>query len=264
MKAIYTPQQHEAMAVNAEKMTAQQVVELAAAGKLVLNGEPLPPFKTTRSTVSTVKGRRRRRRAGEAKSELANVPARDGVEELRRRYLAAADHEMKLVEELQRAGERVNLEQLRQVGRVVLELSRIPGPSDPPPPSPDTRGPNGRKLHGRTRGGLAAEAGVGPLLRAHRGEVESDPPTEPLTPAPRPGSEHEVVSAADATHDSRESLPRSNSQGAPPRSIEPEPEPMPAFVRDRLAALGVAPGAAREGPTADPQSAPPRRRGRRP
>ena len=77
-----------------------------------------------------------------------------------------------------------DLEKLRQLGQVILAASRLPGPTDSRPPSPDTRTEDGMKFGGRTTGGLAR----GVLMQAHRadrgGSVAPVPPPAPEPPAP--------------------------------------------------------------------------------
>src|SRR4051794_38046495 len=70
---------------------ARRVVELAAAGEREHDGQRLDPFITSESTVRSVAGLLRRRRAGQATSALASAPPRDAVEALRGRLVDVAD-----------------------------------------------------------------------------------------------------------------------------------------------------------------------------
>lgn len=139
---------------------ARRVVQLAGAGELSIDGETLPAFKTNEDTVRHEARRLRKRRAGEVKSDLATQPPRDAVEALRQRLVNMADAELAHLEK-QKPGKR-DPEKIRQAARAVLEIARIPGPTEPRPASPATRDENGKRGP-ETKGGMA-----GTLIKAHR------------------------------------------------------------------------------------------------
>jgi hypothetical protein len=176
----YSDEQREAIAaayVDRRIRPARRVVELAAAGELMWNGQPLGPFETNASTVRSLASAHARRRAGLARSELAVAPPQDAVEALRRRLVNAADAGVTAIERKQkRSRGEVSFEELRQAARAVREISALPGPNDPRPPAPGAR-VNGRRDGGATRGGLA-----GQLLAAVR---ESPPAGAAAVPHPR-------------------------------------------------------------------------------
>jgi hypothetical protein len=165
---VYTDEQRDAIASawnDRGVRPASRVVELAAAGELTRpDGSKLDAFAVPEGTVRSLARHARKRRRGDVASRLADETPRDAVENLRRRLVAVADHELQRLERAQRTKPRdaIDVEQLRQVSRAVLEISRLPGPTDPRTPSATTRDADGRKGP-ETRGGLA-----GPLLAAHR------------------------------------------------------------------------------------------------
>jgi hypothetical protein len=74
---LYSEEQREAIAsayVDRGIHPARRVVELAAAGELEWNGQPLEPFTTNASTVRSLGGLLRRRRTGQVTSSLAAAP----------------------------------------------------------------------------------------------------------------------------------------------------------------------------------------------
>lgn len=182
--AVYTPQQREAMAVASVDRgikPARRIVELAASGELTLDGETLLPFATNVNTVRDCARLLKKRRAGELKSDLATMPARDAIETLRRRLIAVADRELEQVESMPRG--KVGLERLRQIVRVVREAAALPGPDDPRPPQPGQRKPGtGEHEGGRTSGGMAgailSAAGQGARVETH----ETQPAHADITP----------------------------------------------------------------------------------
>jgi hypothetical protein len=138
---------------------AKRVQELARAGELTdPTGEKIPGFEIAEGTIRSLARHARRRRRGEIHSPLSEAGPRDAIEILRRRMANMIDGEM-AVEERKRPGNR-DVERLRQLNRALLELARLPGPTDPRPASPATRGPDGKQLEGVAKGGLA-----GPMMR---------------------------------------------------------------------------------------------------
>jgi hypothetical protein len=153
----YTRQQREAMAVayvDRGIKPASRVVEAAARGELVLDGDTLAPFDTSEGTVRDVARKLRNRRAGKAKSAVAAMRGHDGPAALKRRLLAAADQEL-AVEENKRRGRR-DIPRLQQIARMAREASAIPEPGDPVPVKPGEKIPGTKQTAGgKTTGGLA-------------------------------------------------------------------------------------------------------------
>jgi hypothetical protein len=137
---------------------AKRVQELARAGELTdPTGEKIPGFEIAEGTIRSLARHARRRRRGEIHSPLSEAGPRDAIEILRRRMANMIDGEM-AVEERKRPGNR-DVERLRQLNRALLELARLPGPTDPRPPSPATKDAEGKRQLG-AYGGLA-----GPMMR---------------------------------------------------------------------------------------------------
>jgi hypothetical protein len=178
----YSDEEREALAVAFGDLLirpARRVVELAAAGKLQLDGRTLPPFETNASTVRSLAAAHARRRAGLATSELAAAPPQDATEVLRRRLVNVADAGIAAIERKQkRSRGEVAFEVLRQAARAVREIAAIPGPNDPRPPAPGAQ-VNGRRDGGATRGGPGAA-----ILAEIRSPSPVDAPPEPLRAAP--------------------------------------------------------------------------------
>jgi hypothetical protein len=151
---------------------AKRVSELAAAGELTTPlGDKLPAFEIPEGTIRSLARHARRRRRGEIHSPLSEAGPRDAIEILRRRMANMIDGEMAF-EERKKIGSR-DVERLRQLNRALLELARLPGPTDPRLASPATRGPDGKRTEGAAKGGLA-----GPMMRdLRRGEAAQDVPT---------------------------------------------------------------------------------------
>jgi hypothetical protein len=171
----YSESEREALAaafVDSGIRPARRVVELAARGELEWRGTRLPPFATSESTVRSLAGQLRRRRAGELRSGLVSVPTRNAVETLRRRLVNVADAGLAAIERGQgrRGGKVDSWEELRQAARAVREIVALPEPEDPRPPVPGAS-VNGRRREGATRGGLA-----GAILKAARRDVATDAP----------------------------------------------------------------------------------------
>jgi hypothetical protein len=153
---------------------ARRVAELAAAGELTHDGEPVERFTVPASTVRSLARDARRHRHSTA--ALDSLSPRDAVERLRLRLIRAIDRELNRVERRQRAGEPVKGEELRQLARAQRELTQIPGLRDPLPPAPGAK-VNGVREGGETRGGLA-----GPMMR----DLRSTGGGRPFMPAPSP------------------------------------------------------------------------------
>lgn len=161
---------------------AVRVAQLALAGELTRpDGSKLAPFggrdgkPVPEGTVRSLARDERLRRRGETNSELAKAAPRDAVEMLRKRLVSVTDSEIARLERVQvkAPSEPVNAEQVRQLARAVLEIARLPGPTDPRPPSAATRDADGKRGPQAT-GGLA-----GALMKDHRGHAgQTAPQTE--------------------------------------------------------------------------------------
>jgi hypothetical protein len=145
---------------------ARRVVELARAGELTdAAGDKVPGFEIPEGTIRSLARHARRRRRGEIRSPLSEAGPRDAIEIIRRRLVNMIDGEM-AVQERKRPGSR-DPERIRQLARAALEAARLPGPTDPRPSSPATRGPDGKQLEGIAKGGEPAQ-NVPPLHHADR------------------------------------------------------------------------------------------------
>lgn len=151
---------------------ASRILPLAAAGELLdSRGEKVPAFTVGDSTMYGWIRKEKSRRIGRTRSPLAELPRGDAIENLRVRLVNTADAMLRAFErQIERDASKADPERHRQITRCVLEASKLPGPNDPPPPSPDA----GRKDGARgpqTTGGLA-----GTLLKAHRAGTLEPPP----------------------------------------------------------------------------------------
>lgn len=149
---------------------ARKVVALARAGELRLNGELLAPFDMAETSVRSFAAEARKRRAGRGRSALQDVPHRDAIDSLRRRFIACADAmlgELEVKKPVNRDPER-----LRQIIRVAREAAALPAtPTETAVKPGETV--RGKHHGGATRGGLA-----GDLMRAHQTERTSHPADE--------------------------------------------------------------------------------------
>jgi hypothetical protein len=159
----YTDDQREAM-ISARLdrgMTFRRVVEVARAGELTApDGTRLEPFDPPISTIASLARDAKKRRMGKQVSQVAQLPARDAIEALRRRLVNAAD--AMLEHELKRPLEKRDPERLRQIGRCVREFAAIPAQKDPTPTAPGSK-QGGERNGGATQGGIG-----GSIIAAHR------------------------------------------------------------------------------------------------
>jgi hypothetical protein len=130
---------------------AKRVQELARAGELT---DPTarrrsPGLRSQRARSARSRATRRRRRRGEIRSPLSEAGPRDAIEIMRRRMANMIDGEM-AVEERKRPGTR-DAERLRQLNRALLELARLPGPTDPRPPPLPAKDAEGKRTWRRIR-----------------------------------------------------------------------------------------------------------------
>lgn len=229
---VYTDQQRDAVAFAWNDRIirpAARVAELARRGELTAeNGETLPPFDMPEGTIRSVARHARKRRRGKLPSKLADAPPRDAVENLRRRLVAMTDRELERLERKQRTKptEPLDTEHTRQLARAVLEIARLPGPSDPRPPSKDTRDPETGKKGPDARGGLA-----GDILRDHRSNGTA-PTTTSAQPRMTPNSTTPDRGDTDAAQHSTQ-----RSSTAPEPQDHADHDSPGAWVREQAAGL---------------------------
>lgn len=166
----WTPEQHEAMASARldRRMTYKRITELARAGELSApDGGKLEPFAPPLSTVASIARDAKKRRMGEQVSELAQLPHRDAIDALRRRFLSACDAMLKDWEKMPAA--KRDPERLRQIVRCAREAQALPDRAEPAKPAPGQK-TNGDVQGATTQGGLG-----GSLLAAHRQQGSTAP-----------------------------------------------------------------------------------------
>lgn len=157
-EARYTPDQRAAIAiayVDRGIRPARAIVELAAAGELTFEGKKLPAFTTNTGTINAFSAKLRRDRAGIGPSRIASLPAREAIEELRRRLVTMADRMLSAEET--RAPSKVDPERLRQIARAIREAAAIPAQNEPATVKPGHRNATGGRDSAHTRGGLAGD-----------------------------------------------------------------------------------------------------------
>ena len=183
---VYSDEQRDALAHARAVLRikpAQRISELAAAGELRSPaGEPLEAFHVPAQTVRDIGRRYEKRRAGLERSATAELAPADALENLRRRLLSAADHELSELERRQALRRPADLERLRQIARAVREAAALPSSAAPAPSSSPEPGR-------RTRGGLA-----GQILRAGERGAERISAREP-----EPEPVHESSSPSEST-----------------------------------------------------------------
>lgn len=212
---------------------ASRVVELAAAGELTLNGQPVAAFKCNADTVRHEARVLRKRRAGRVTSKLAETAPADAVETLRRRLVNAAD--AMLQEEEKRSPKVRDPGKLREIARAVREIAAIPGPRDPRPVPPGAK-KDGKREGGETRTGLA-----GDILRDHAqsrsGQTAS---TDVATPPPANPAPHALPThpSLGETNTSRGQRNGTAPNDATHENAEEDSSPG-SLVRERAAALGL-------------------------
>lgn len=223
----YTTAQREAMAtayIDRGIRPARRVVEAAARGELVLDGETLEPFPTSEGTVRDVARKLKNRRAGKAKSAIAQMRGHDGPAALKRRLLAAADQEL-AVEEGKRRGRR-DIPRLQQIARMAREASAIPEPGDPIPVKPGEKIPGTQQTAGgKTRGGLA-----GAILQA-AGEPRVSTRTGGTGRAPAQETTHNT------THGSEEDAHAQQTQDQQQQAGTQQQGSPGSWASDQVAAL---------------------------
>lgn len=175
-----------AEAILDRRMKARTVVELAKAGKLEHNGQPLQAFDAVIGTVRNEASKERRRRSGHVAKELATQQPRDLVEALSRELLGEA---VKAVAEWKRTPIKTrDMERGRQIARMVREAAAIPAASDPRPPKPGAK-VAGKRDGAETTGGLA-----GAILADHAKTTNGSPDAATRDQTPNTRETHEDTS----------------------------------------------------------------------
>jgi hypothetical protein len=133
---------------------ARLVREAMRAGRLTYDGEPVPACDMPESTILTNVTRLKNRRAGKVQSELAQLPARDAAEALKRALAAMTEQEIRALQR-QKIGKR-DPERIRQLARAAREIAAIPDRADPATVKPGEKIPGTQQTAGgKTTGGLA-------------------------------------------------------------------------------------------------------------
>ena len=211
----WSTKQKDALAytyVDLKVTPAQRVADLAAAGKIIFDGETLPAFDAPASTVRDAGRHLRKRRAGELKTASARLPPRDAIEALRQRLVVVADQELAQLEGKKRGS--VDLERLRQITRCVREAAALPGPQDPRPVAPGQKIPGaGNVKNGSTSSGLAGSiiAATQPTRVSTQAKGTPEAPRT-TRPAAQSEQEHRAEQSAhtpQSTEQEEEGLPGS-------------------------------------------------------
>lgn len=215
---VYTPQQRDALghAYVDLGMKPREIVAAAADGRLTLHGEKLEPFDVNPVSIATYGKRLLAKRSARSSSNLAALPHRDAVEQLRARLVTVAD-EVLTAYERQRAEDR-DVERGRQIVRLVREAAALPAATDPTPPAPGAKR-DGKREGAETKGGLA-----GALLADHRrtssgGETAPDAHTPLGTEGDQNTSAHDRVNANAQELDSTEPTITDTAPGSEVRAL---------------------------------------------
>lgn len=190
----YTPEQKQALAaayLDRGIRPSAAVLELAEQGELTLGSEKLPPFTVNPKSFQSLMSDERKRRSGRTRKQIVRIAHIDAVEDLRQRYVAVADHELRKIEDQQgfrgNKGE-IDLERLRQVGRLIREAAALPAQkgdrAKTPPKSQATPDADSDNLAAR----MARAAAID-----QTGKPPADTAAEPTT--------HSKVPAVDAHSD---------------------------------------------------------------
>jgi hypothetical protein len=225
MAEKYSREQKEAAAlayVDRGIRPARRVVELAAAGELEHNGEKLPAYDITADMVRHSGAQLRKQRLGQARSPVADLPRRDGVEIFRRRLASYIDHELMRLERAQRKS-RSDPKTAITIAQLVKTYAAIPDRDDPRPPAP------GQKILGAgnvTNGGKIAGEGAR-MLDAMRG---------PRTSVYTPDSEDPSLSASTEQGMAENAAQRSDAAAEP---TEAQTDDAPgAWMSEQVSHLG--------------------------
>ena len=200
---IYTDEQRDAI----ERATVDRGLSGAEVARRCKTGELQPglePFDIPPNTVRDFKRKALSRRRGTERSELADQPATEAIEALRKRLVSAADLELEMVERQQRglrsgpgSAKRQEdhdsalrrAERMRQIARAVREAAAIPIPGTsttvPGRHNPKTNSTEGGKPGDRTL--------AGGILAAHTGQTRNGKPApDSVPPTMRDGSHQQT------------------------------------------------------------------------
>jgi hypothetical protein len=196
----YTAAQKEA-AVHASVdrgIPGNRILQMAAAGELRdQRGDPVPRFTMPLPTLRSYAHEERKRRRGDTKRPVAQLPHRDAIEQLRSRIVVLADTELERLEKQQRKGTtKLDLQRASQVLRLIREAAALPDRTDARPVAPGARQPStGKRTPGdsHTQSGLAKQ-----ILADHQaqGRTAQDNPSdrqhaqEHATPGAEPNTAH--------------------------------------------------------------------------
>lgn len=230
----YEPDQIEAFChayLDRKIRPMRKVIELAKQGALLTrDGRETRPFDPNPHTFAGYVARERKRRRGSTRGSALDRPD-DVLEGLRRRMIAVADQELTHWER-KRTGNR-DPEQLRQITRLMREISAMPKPGEGRSRAPGQRDENGQMVDGASKG-IA-----GKMLAAHR---RSQTAPEPLTAEEGKAettndSAHNRSNAHENRNDDNPSAPDPSTRGAASVGLEP------ASSHLQLAARRIAQGA---------------------
>lgn len=178
---------------------ARLIAELASRGELEYNGVRLEPFKVAIGTILHYAREQRLKRQGRIDSNVASMPPIDAVEALRRRLVAALDHELAAIEKLQKNKHQGLAERIRITARAAREVQALTLTTGPKAQRTREDKPSQERGASGETGGIA-----GAMLRDHRRmggapmantpHVVADATEQPAAPAPDPDSEAQVGS----------------------------------------------------------------------
>jgi hypothetical protein len=182
---------------------ARLVREALAAGRLTYDGEPVPACDMPESTILTNVTRLKNRRAGKVQSELAQLPARDAAEALKRALAAMTEQEIRALQR-QKIGKR-DPERIRQLARAAREIAAIPDRADPATVKPGEKIPGTQQTAGgKTTGGLAGAILAAAGQTRPRGNAREVPAPDVPTYSRDEGQGHGVRTPAHEQHHDHE------------------------------------------------------------
>jgi hypothetical protein len=232
---VYTDEQREAVEQAWSERgirPASRIQRLAGDGELTCNGDLVAAFAIPEASIRTIGSRHARQLEGRVQSDLLKLPASDSIEELRRRLVSATDAQLRHIEALQRRRQfdKVNGEQLRQIGRAIREIASLPSTNGQPAKTvkPGAHDPaRGGKTSGATRGGLAGKI-MASVNAPHPITAAADDalPTENDQSPTRHTSDHLDETTEPETHDNHDNQTDKNHD---------DPG---LYVREQIAALG--------------------------
>jgi hypothetical protein len=181
----FSDEERAAVVAARRTLSAPEVARRAAAGRLksAAGSTALPAFVISPSTVRDLVARERRKHAGEAPSSLASLEPGQAVEALRRRFVRLADSVLgDLERRARRGGDKVDIERLRQAGRVLREAAAL---SPGAPTISEQRAVSGlRPAAARADQAPGPTTLAGRMLADHRGTGPGASDPSPPPPAP--------------------------------------------------------------------------------